>query len=317
MKSQISSKVVFEECMGLVPQETVVVVVDERTKEIGRAFHEYAKDHAAESVLAEMRERENNGMEPPKAIAALMREADVLILATSKSLSHTTARMEANKQGARVASMPGVTEEMVERTLSRSYEQIHASGEAFKKLLDAGNQVHLQSPAGTDLRFSIEGRMAANDDGMIRSAGTFGNLPAGEAYVAPVEGSANGTLVIDASMAGIGLLEEPLHIQIRDGRAIEADGFGAEWLKNVFSTYGENARNVAELGIGTNPYAIITGAVLEDEKVAGTVHVALGDNSTIGGIVKAESHLDGIITRPTLTIDGTVVIKDGEPVFNQ
>jgi leucyl aminopeptidase (aminopeptidase T) len=317
MKIGISGKVVFEECLGLTSQETVVVVVDERTREIGQAFHEHAKTHAAESVLVEMRERENNGMEPPKAIAALMREADVLILATSKSLSHTAARQEANKRGARVASMPGVTKEMVERTLSGSYEQIHILGDSFKKLLDAGKQVHLSSPAGTDLTFSIEGRMAANDDGIIRTAGSFGNLPAGEAYVAPIEGSANGMLVIDASMAGIGRLEGPLHIRIRDGQAVETEGFGAKWLENIFTLYGDNARNVAELGIGTNPYAIITGAVLEDEKVAGTVHVALGDNSTIGGVVKAESHLDGIITRPTLIIDGTVVIKDGEPVFSK
>ncbi len=315
MNEEKSSKVVFMECMNLKPDETVVIVVDQGTREIGQSFHDYAKNIATESILVEMDERENNGQEPPKAIANLMCTADVLILATSKSLSHTVARFEANKCGARVASMPGITKDMVERTLTKSYTKIHELGAAFKEILDSGSEVQLVSPAGTDLTFSILGRKAANDDGMIRTAGSFGNLPAGEAYIAPVEGSAEGTLVLDASMSGIGLLEKPLQIEIKDGLAVQAKGDGARWLENIFSSYGEGARNVAELGIGTNPYATITGAVLEDEKVLGTVHIALGDNSTFGGTVQADSHLDGIITNPTLIIDGLVVIKDGEPVF--
>lgn len=315
MNEQKSSEVVFKECMDLKPEETVVIVVDQGTREIGQSFHDYAKKIATESILVEMDERKNNGQEPPKAIAALMCKADVLILATSKSLSHTVARFEANKCGARVASMPGVSKDMVQRTLSQTYTKIHEKGAIYKKLLDAGSEVQLLSPAGTNLIFSIEGRIAANDDGMIRTAGAFGNLPAGEAYIAPVEGSANGSLVIDASMSGIGLLEKPLNITIKDGLAKRAEGDGATWLEGVFSTYGKETRNVAELGIGTNPYAIITGAVLEDEKVLGTVHIALGDNSTFGGTVQAETHLDGIITSPTLIIDGMVVIKNGKAVF--
>jgi len=81
---------------------------------------------------------------------------------------------------------------------------------------------------------------------------------------------------------------------------------------NILNKYGKKAKNIAEFGIGTNDQAIITGFTLEDEKVMGTVHIAVGDNSSFGGKVEVNSHLDGIINKPILFIDGEKIIYSGK-----
>ena len=137
---------------------------------------------------------------------------------------------------------------------------------------------------------------------MCTAPGSFTNLPAGEVCIAPH--NANGRLVIDGSMAGLGLLDDPLIIDIKDGYATEINGPRADELKQMIDRAGPEARNIAELGIGINPAASITGSILEDEKVGGTVHVALGDNTSFGGDVSADPHLDGAVTAPQCHIDG-------------
>ena len=306
---------VLEECMGLQSGESVLVIVDTPKREIGQVLLDQAIQMQAEALLMEMLPRENHGVEPPEAVAQAMKAADVVVIPTSKSLSHTAARKEANSSGARIASMPDVTPEMMARTLSGSYDRIAHRCIRYADLLTPALEAHILTPAGTDLRFSIQGRQGIADTGIIRASGDFGNLPAGEAYVSPVEGTANGRLVVDGSMAGIGKLEVPIVMTVEQGYVTEVTGGpDAEKLEAIINPYGKEARNIAELGIGLNELARITGLPLEDEKVLGTVHIGIGDNSNFGGSVSVPSHLDGILLQPTLTVDGTALIKDGKLV---
>ena len=135
---------------------------------------------------------------------------------------------------------------------------------------------------GSQLSLRLEGRTPIASTGLIRKSGESGNLPSGEAYIAPVEGESRGNLVIDGSMAGVGRLKSPLKIKVEDGYATEISGRQAAQLAEALGPTKE-ARNIAELGVGTNRGAKLIGIVLEDEKVYGTVHVAFGENSTFGG----------------------------------
>jgi leucyl aminopeptidase (aminopeptidase T) len=175
--------------------------------------------------------------------------------------------------------------------------------------LTAGEAVCLVKD-GRELRLSIAGRTAIASTGVYRERGQGGNLPSGEAYIAPVEGAAEGELVVDGSMAGLGRLSAPLLLHVAAGRLIRAEGPGADRLVALLDT-SPQGRSVAELGIGTNDRARLTGVVLEDEKIAGTVHVAFGDNSTFGGAVRAGVHLDGVVLAPDLYIDGRQVLAGG------
>ena len=157
-------------------------------------------------------------------------------------------------------------------------------------------------------------RIRFNKPGLFHKKGEFGNLPDGEADIGIKEGSANGILVIDASMAGVGKLSSPITIKVKDGFAIEIKGKkDAKKLKEVLNSLKDKkAFNLAELGIGTHPKARITGRILEDEKVLGTVHIALGNNTTYGGSCDVPIHLDGVMTKPTITIDKKTIMEYGK-----
>jgi leucyl aminopeptidase (aminopeptidase T) len=308
-----AARIVVQDCLGVKKGEEVLIIVDEKTRRIGDALFNAAKSLGAEAVLVEMIEREAHGSEPPRMVAEAMKSADVIIAPTSKSLTHTKARVEANKSGARIASMPTITEEMMARTMSADYAKIKERSLKFRNLLSKGSEVRLTTPAGTDLTFSIAGREAMADTGILHDKGAFGNLPAGEACMAPVEGKTSGVAVIDVVMAGVGLIKTPIKLVVKDGYVTKISG-GAEAkaLSQLLAGKGEEVKNIAELGIGTNEKATPSGSPLEDEKVIGTVHIGIGDNIIFGGKVKAPMHLDGIMKNPTLVIDGKTVIKDGK-----
>ena len=128
--------------------------------------------------------------------------------------------------------------------------------------------------------------------------GAFGNLPCGEGFIAPLEGTAEGTLVVDGSIAGIGRVAEPVALTVRDGHLTEANGADGARLLELLTEHGPDGTNVAELGIGTNESAILTGNILEDEKILGTAHVAFGASAAIGGTVQVPVHLDCVVLRP-------------------
>ena len=308
-----SIKIALTDCLGVKFQETVLIVTDDQKIETAGLFYKYAQGYAREVVLACMAPRQNNGQEPPLAIAQMMLKSDVIFMLTSKSLSHTQARRQASDKGARIASMPGATKEMIVRTLCADHRAIKKTGEKLAGIVNRANEVRITTKAGTDLCFSIKGRKAIPDHGIIPYKGGFTNLPAGEVYTAPVEGSANGLLVIDGLIADIWPIKKPIKIAIARGFAVGSEkGQQAKELWQILSAHGKNGLNIAEFGIGINPRAKITGNVLEDEKALGTIHIAFGDNSGFGGKVKVSSHQDGIVKNPDVWLDGKQLMKNGK-----
>lgn len=301
----------LDDCLALKPNESLLVVSDPGTRSIAEVLVAAARERGAEAVLVDMSERENNGTEPPPAIAAAMAACDVVIAPTTKSLSHTEARRAANATGARIATMPGITEEMMARTMSADFASLRPRSREVARLLTEGSEVRITTAAGTDLTLGIEGRTGISDDGDLSQAGAFGNLPPGEAFLPPVEGTTNGRLVVDGTMWPVGRLSEPLVFEIADGYVNEMTGLHAAEVKAVLEKHGREAFAVAELGIGTNDAAQLTGNVLEDEKILGTIHVAIGDNHTFGGTIRVSSHQDGIVLSPTLSIDGKPILEKG------
>lgn len=311
---QKAAEVVIKKCLSVKPDETFLVITDTEKLNIANALFKKGIEVGAETLMVIMKPRTRHGEEPPKPIAEMWKHVDVFIAPTTYSLTHTQARKKAIEIGARGATMPGITEDMFVRTLSIDYEIVKNNVEKLYKVLRDVKEVRVLSDKGTNLTLRIDGRPLHKDTGIYNKPGDFGNLPAGEIYVAPLEGTANGTIIFDGSIASIGLLKEPVRITVKDGYAIRISGKEeAEKLKRILEKVGKKeAYNIAELGIGCNPAAKIIGNVLEDEKVYGTVHIALGDNSTFGGTVIAGIHLDGIITKPTLIADGRKIIENGK-----
>jgi leucyl aminopeptidase (aminopeptidase T) len=303
------AKTAVNTCLGVKKGEVVLIITDTEKEAIGRALFEVAQEAKAEALLVTMEPRTRHGEEPPRTIAEMMRHADVIIAPTAFSLTHTQARKRANRAGARIATMPGIiTRMMSSGGMTADFKEVRKGVNKLARKLDSAKTVNILTKAGTDFQVSVEGRKWYRDTGICHRKGEFMNLPAGEVFIAPKEGTAEGKVVIDGAFWEI--LEEPVTLDIKDGSAKRITG-SKEIAKQV-SKQGKEARNIAEVGIGMNPKAKIIGNVLEDEKVMGTVHVALGDNSTFGGRVKAGIHVDGIIKKPTFIADDKVIMEDGK-----
>lgn len=226
--------------------------------------------------------------------------ASVVIAMANNSTSHTRFRWLANAAGARFASLPHFDPEMFFSSMAVDWQALAARTSRLAEAVNRAVSLELSTPDGTALSFSIEGRAAEGDDGMLTSPGSFGNLPAGEVYLAPLEGTAQGVMKI--GYAPTRKLATLLTLTIKAGEvtAVEGDDPHREWLEKKFSESRKN-RNIAELGIGTNDRATRPDNVLEAEKILGTVHIAFGDNTGFGGVVSTPFHEDYVLYSPTLS----------------
>ena len=304
------SKNVLIDCLGLQAGESLVVVADDSRQHLAESLYEAGKRLGAESMLMVMQEHSKSGEEPPASIATAMMNASVAICVTRYSLTHTAARKQAAAAGTRVATMPGITEDMFTHgAITAEYAKVKELTEHVTSLLTKASTVRIEKE-GYSLSFSIEEREGVPSTAVYVNPGESGNLPSGEAYIAPMEGTAQGQIVIDGSIAGIGALDSPLLLNISEGRLVAAEGdTGAELLLMLGDGDG---RMLGEFGIGTNDKARITGIVLEDEKVYGTIHVAFGSNNTFGGTVAAGVHIDAVVQKPDVYLDDVLIMRAGE-----
>ena len=294
--------------MGLRSSESCVVVTDDKRQAIGEALYSVACETTDDAVLLRYPPGNQPGEEPPEPVAAAMAGADVVLAPTTKSLSHTGARTAANEAGARVATLPGITDGVFLMGLDADYESIEAECERVVDQVAGADEIRVTTDLGTDITFEPGAREWQLDTGIVHQPGEMSNLPAGEVFVSPED--ANGTYVVDGTMMPHGKLDgETLEFEVEDGFVthISDDDIRAQ-VEEAAEEVGEAAYNLAELGIGTNlAVEDLVGSVLLDEKAAGTVHIAIGDDHGIGGDTHAPIHLDGIVTGPTVYADGVEV----------
>ncbi len=301
-----TARKILQTCMGVKPGENVLIISDTATSPlIGEALFDVASEMGCEVMLVKMLPRAHSGIEPPTAIAKAMNNVDVVLAPTSVSLTHTKARIKCCCR-ARIATMPGITEEMMlSGGMTADYEKVSRLVLKALSKLSSAKEIRITTEIGTDITFDVQGCKWLADTGLCNTAGCCTNLPGGEVYVAPK--NAEGELVVDGSISGIGMLASPVRMSVRQRYVCEIKGNKAKELIASLEGVGRQAYNIAELGFGMNPNAIIRGNSLEDEKVMGTIHVGLGDSSTIGGDVVAGIHIDAIITKPNIFVDGKKV----------
>jgi leucyl aminopeptidase (aminopeptidase T) len=199
---------------------------------------------------------------------------------------------------------------MLARVMSADMQGLRLKGDAVAEALNRASEAHITDANGTDLRLDLSGREAIPDAGDLTDRGAFGNLPCGEGFISPADG--NGTLVVDGSLAGIGLADEPVLLVVEGGHLTSGRGGQGMAFLELLTEHGDDGTNIAELGIGTNEKAKLTGEILEDEKIMGTCHIAFGASAGIGGTVQVPVHLDCVVTKPTLELDGEAIVRDGQ-----
>ena len=303
---------IFKDCLQIKPREHLLILSDAPLKEMGFSLYRESFHFSAKSHLLIVPEVIKPYEEPSSSIAAHMAQSNCVVLATSKSLSHTRARRKACRNGTRIVSLPGITKESLIRTMTGNYRELISASLKIADIFTIGKTAHLTSDKGTDLTFSLSRVRGHADIGIVNEPGHFSNLPAGEASAGPASGLTNGTLVLDGSFPGIGKFKNPIKMRVKDGYVIRITGLEeAEKIRKILRPYGRAGKMVAEIGVGTNPDASFSGITLEDEKVRGTVHIALGNNVSFEGKNEVACHFDGIVLKPTLKIDGITIVRNG------
>ena len=302
---------VFKGSLKLRKTESCLIVTDTIKENIGREFYEYAKGITKRARIMVMDPTIEHATEPPEEVAHAMLSYDVQLLVTAKSLTHTRARVEATKRGARIATMPMITEEIANRCLDIDYGALKESSNRIYGILNGASRLRVTTLAGTDITFKVgKGHFFGKDGGSFDYPGAFGNLPEGEVAFAPA--TCEGIYVVDASLPEIGLLDSPVTFKVKAGMVYEITGERSGELIERLDRVGTMAYKVAELGIGLNPHAKVTGNILEDEKVVGTVHIAVGNNLSFGGDNDVPLHLDGVIRDPDIWVDEKMIMEKGK-----
>lgn len=311
MSLRAGAETIVKQCLDVGRDEHVLVLNDSNDQELIDALLEVLEEEAGLALLKEYKEPESHGVEPPEEIAKAMKDADVVIAPTVKSLSHTDARRKACDAGTRVVTLPSISKEIWNDSLKADYERVKEISDKVYRMLENTDKVRIETPSGTELELEIDIDTYHTDTGLLQNKGAFGNLPAGETDGASI--NANGTLAIDHCVVS----GEGSELEIRDNEVVAYRGEEGTRMQEGLSRL-ECAKNVAEFGFGTNPEASLIGNPLQDEKVLGTVHIAVGDNSSYVSDereVDCGVHWDCVCVEPTVWFDDEKVLDEGEPVF--
>jgi len=263
--------------------------------------------------------RDLDGNEPEDTIAAAMKQADVILMAVQKSLAHTNAVKAALETGARVLSITAVSMDLLASSaFAADFREAAPLCTKFANIFSEAKTVTIKSKEGTNFTTSLDGRNGNAHKCLVERAGQFSAVPNIEANFSPVEGSSEGVVVADASIPylGIGALVTPVIFHVHDGAVSKIEGgVEAEIIEKIWREQNDlNVYNIAQVAVGLNPEvreAIGTLGCNYDEGAFGTMHIGIGTSSNLGGKVKATTHFDAVMHRPTLFVDGKELIRDG------
>lgn len=308
-----AAKTALAQCLALKENEKLLIVTNPENRRIGEALYNEGVQLGAQAALMFYPTGTMNGEEPPPLVTDAMARADVIVAPTTMSITHTEARKRACKAGARMATMPGISEDFFVRGLSADYGEIQKLTKKIHGYLHKAKVAHVVSKSGTDLVLDIR-NPAVVSDGNLQRKGMCTNLPTGETELAPR--TAKGVLVVDRCGDWI---VEPTRLELKDGHIVKFDGnpSGRRFKRLIEQAKkrdgNDNATFVAEFAIGTNKSAKVTGLILEDEKVYGTCHIAFGNNTSYpGGKNPSALHIDTIVFKPTIALDGETIMKNGK-----
>jgi 2,5-dihydroxypyridine 5,6-dioxygenase len=307
---------ILDVCAGLKPGEQVVVVTDFLKSRLAEIVAAAAADRGAEVTMVAMPPRKFDGAEPTPAAGGALSHADLIVSLVAQSITHSTAIKNAIQGGARGIMLSAfISDQLMGGGIDADFNAIAPLCHRVSRLLGEATEARLTTPAGTDLTMSLTGRPGNAHTGLAHSGGQFTTVPNIEASVSPVEGTAQGMFVADASIPyyGIGLLSEPITYEVSNGVVVNIEGGRqASQISAMMASAGDPAvYNIAQLSFGLNPLCRMRGVMLDDEGVYGTSHIGIGTSTSLGGTIKAAMHYDALMWRPTLELDGRTVLKDG------
>ena len=302
---------VLDQCADLKAEEVLIVSDPKYDQTIVDALTSAVRRFDARPILLTIDAGLLTDRSIPRSLTAAMRNADLILLCTS-FLVPQGVRREAAEAGARLISMSGIDRVTVKRCFDINYDELSRTTRMLAETLQSSKVITYETSSGTELRAELVGRKSVYLDGLARIRGQLSALPAGVVAIAPCEETANGTVVIDGSVAEMGVVHSPISCTVKDGRIVDIKGGReAKKFKALLSRDGSTGFQLAEVGVGTNPKAKYTGNLLEDERVYASGHIGFGRSSHIGGITESKVHIDSTVRRPEVYVNGQRIVSSG------
>lgn len=303
------------QCAAVKPGENVVIACDTNKIRLAEALAAAAYAVGGIPTIAAFVPTGAHGRQVPKAVVGACARSDVFFLPTSWSMTHTDARVEAIRNGARGCTMCEVTEDcLCVGGILADFEENDRLGRNLGAIISQGRTIRMTSSAGTDLRAEVTRRPMQYETGLFREPRQFAALPNSEINISPLEGTTEGVIVADVRVMGYGVTrDEPVVIHVKGGKVVEVKGEkGAEYLKTTLKAFNDpSVYNLAEFAVGLNPFCRAYATNLEDLGKLGFGHHGIGSNYAIGGKVLAPCHIDVIYSNVTLEVDGRVILDQG------
>ena len=307
-----AAQVVTGRALDIHKDESVLIIADEPYLDLARLLFTAAEKRSRHTHLLQVSQSYTGKHSLCPVVERLMQEMNVILALTSSSISHTPGRREACRRGARFITMPAITNETFARIADMDFTRIGRLSRKLADILSIAKEIEISAPNGTRLQVGAGSAQGYADTGEVTRPGAFSNMPAGEACLAPELTGTEGELVVDSGMEVQRDDHDRLLLTIREGRCVRiSGGVPALRLRRRLAVHGPEARLVAEFGIGTNDAARLSGYALEDEKVLGNIHLALGNNLSFGGTNDVPIHLDAVVYKASVVIDGRQIIDSG------
>jgi leucyl aminopeptidase (aminopeptidase T) len=328
MEAHTAAKNALLNVLEAAPGEKIVVVCDDTLVEIGKAFAEGALDNGMWVRIVVLDSSETR-KEIPQHLHEIFasQNPDIFVNLLRGEAEETPFRIKVIKmetrRRTRLSHCPGVTLDMLTDGAlalgSEEYRKMQIFADKLIQHLEEAQHVELSAPNGTNLALKVAGRAFFTDTKIDWHTLKWMNLPVGEVLCAPVETEANGLIVCDKAVGGIGKIKTPMKIEVKDGRAIDISGGDSKAqgkVKEALAT--DNWSNVVgEFSFGINPGARFNDEFLEAEKMLGTCHIAFGNNLDYpGGRNSSGNHMDFLIFKPTVKVkyktgEHHTIVRDG------
>jgi leucyl aminopeptidase (aminopeptidase T) len=304
---------IIHACLNFKMTESLLILIDEKNRELGRLLLKTALRVSPNSFLMELKYTNKDNAELPAFVMACMQQSNTIIIATSNSYYHSASITTACHFGARILCLSKLSFEVIERCINTDFDFISEKSKRLADLFSIGQTIQLTTAAGTDLSISIHHSKGIAQTGVVHESGQFAFLVSGEANASIVKEKTDGVLIVDGAATALGILEQPIELHIKNGYIKKIFGAKeAETLRKIFKFWGTEIRQLMELGIGTNPKAQLTGNPAEDQTMLGTAHFTLGEASVENYYSLKPRFFEIIIKEPTLLLDGHLIVKNGK-----
>ena len=300
------ARIIVENCAFITKREKVVIITDTNKIKLAKALASIVSEKKADVVTCVMSPRRWHGESLPIPIGAAMKVADVILAATSFSITHTQARINASNEGVRFVNFFGYSE-----GLEAEFAKQKKMGDTIAHLLTEANSAKLISAQEAELDIDLQEKKGFAT-GISMAPGSWSSPPVIEAVISPAENTVEGTVNVDGSIVPGGVVSEIIQVVFKNGKIIDVIGGedAVKFRKTLESYHHPNVYCAVELGLGLNPCAEIGRSPIEDEGAYGSVHIGLGEGRSFGSTIHATAHVDMVIRSPILELDGKIIINN-------